>query len=195
MTGGGPAAILLAAGASARYGGDKLAALIDGDSVLSHAAQAVAASGCARRAAIVSSKSAVHAPLLKTFGFETVLNLHADEGLSSSLREGVVWAARENAESVLVALADMPFVPPAHLRALIAHSHECEEGAAFTTADGRRSVPAVFGSQWFETLRALEGDAGARSILKRLPDALGVEAPAHYIRDIDTPQDLHNSTL
>lgn len=193
MTGAGAcAAILLAAGASSRFGGDKLAAVIDGETVLARSAKALADAGCSLRAAVVSEQSAIHAPLLKTFGYAIVANPHADEGLSASLREGVAWAEGRGAASVLIALADMPFVTPEHLRSLVHNSQQSDRGAAFTRHGARRSAPAAFHSTWFGELRALEGDEGARKIISRLPLSLGVEAPEAMLRDIDAPEDLRN---
>ncbi|PQA86052.1 nucleotidyltransferase family protein [Hyphococcus luteus] len=184
------AAILLAAGASSRFGGDKLAAKINDEKVLERSAKALADAGCDMRAAIISETSKVHAPLLQNLGFEIIVNAHAHEGMSASLRAGIEWASDHNALCVLIALADMPFAPPAHLRSLLHSSQKCEERAAFTACGARRSPPAVFGSQWFETLRALKGDAGARDILAGLPARCAVKAPEKFLRDIDTPQDL-----
>lgn len=193
MSRDGPcAAILLAAGASSRFGGDKLAALIDGETVLARSAKALGDAGCTLRAAVVSERSAAHAPLLKTFGFEVVVNPHAEEGMGASLREGAAWAARHGAASVLIALADMPFVSPAHLRSLVQRSQHCDERAAYTLCGSRRSAPAAFGATWFGELHALEGDQGARNIISRLPLSLAVAAPEAMLRDIDAPEDLRN---
>ncbi len=184
------AALLLAAGASSRFGGDKLAAQIDGETVLAYSAKALAASGCSLRAAVVSDASQIHAPLLHNLGFDIILNRHADEGMSASLRMGVGWAAEHKASGVLIALADMPFVPPAHFRTLLHSSQNCEERAAFTKRGAQRSPPAVFASVWFDKLSALQGDAGARGLIAGLPERCGVNASEEVLRDIDTPQDL-----
>lgn len=186
------AAILLAAGAATRFGGDKLAAVVDGDTVLNRSAKALAASGCTLRAAVVSEKTQAHAPFLRQLGYEILVNSHATDGLSTSVREGVSWAARENATSVLIALADMPFVPASHFCALLQRSQKSDASGAYTRCGARRTPPAVFDSHLFAALRALHGDFGARAILKDLPEAWGVEAPEAALRDIDTPQDARD---
>ncbi len=110
--------------------------------------------------------------------------------MSTSLREGVSWAQEKNAGRVLIALADMPFVTPNHLGALIERCMARKENASFTKCGQRRSPPAAFGQDWFTPLRQLTGDAGARAILAELPANCGVEAAAGMLRDIDRPQDL-----
>lgn len=184
------AAILLAAGASTRFGGDKLAASVGGETVLALSARALAASGCALRAAVLSPVTKPHAPLLQTLGFAVVLNERADDGLSASIRAGVDWADKQGAQSVLIALGDMPFIDPEHYLRLLRKFQESDDQLTFTVCGDRRAPPAIFGSLWFSPLRNLHGDAGARDLLRCADKRVGVQAPASALRDIDTPGDL-----
>ncbi len=186
------AAILLAAGAARRFGGDKLAALIDGESVLHRSVSALARSGCGLRAAVLSEKTKSHAPELQQLGFEPLINDDAEEGLSASLRKGVSWAQQQGATSVLIALADMPLVSPSHFASLFERALSNNKMIAYSLSGKRRSPPAIFGATYFAELRALQGDEGARAILSALPEEWGVVAAQGALRDIDTVHDLQD---
>lgn len=188
---GATAAILLAAGSSRRFAGDKLAAPIGEETVLGLSARALAASGCALRVAVVRGASNPHASILKSLGFEIVINEKANEGLSRSLRAGVEWAERQSARGVLVALADMPFITAEHYRRLFEKADATSDCTSYTICDERRSPPAIFGAEWFNRLRDLCGDAGARTLLATISENVAVNAPADMLTDIDTPDDLH----
>lgn len=80
----------------------------------------------------------------------------------------------------------MPFVEPDHVAALLARADA--QNPIVASTDGRRAgPPAVFGKALFAELAKLNGDRGARSLLKR---ATLIKAAASTLRDIDTPHDL-----
>lgn len=175
------AAVLLAAGLSSRFGqADKLLAPLDGLALAQHAAGAL-------------TQLPLHARLVVTRdvgmdwpGFGIVANDRPEAGLSRSLALGVTAARALDAEAVLVALADMPFVPAAHFVALIGRfSGPASLVASMAGADPM--PPALFGSDWFGELESLRGDRGARALLR---NADLVRAPAQWLVDIDRPEDL-----
>jgi len=189
LTPSNTAAILLAAGASSRFGGEKLSAPLKGGSVLSHAADALKTAQCAYCAIVLrpGSNLVSHNAL---GGLTEVTNSFANDGLSTSIRAGVEWADAVGAKGVLIALADMPFVTPDHFAALFDIANKSANACAFTAASGRRSPPALFGAEWFGELKTLSGDTGARKLLSDQPDSSGVAAPESMLIDIDTPDDL-----
>jgi CTP:molybdopterin cytidylyltransferase MocA len=179
------AAILLAAGASRRFGAeDKLLSLFRGRPLVTHAAEALRASGLAPLIAVTSNPDV--ATLLP--GFQLVFPDRPDPEQSDSLRAGVAEARRLGAPAALVALADMPGVTPGLLRAVAARATATEAAAA---SDGSRALPpACFPAALFDALLATTGDRGARPLLAALPPAQRVPAPPEALRDIDTPGDL-----
>lgn len=177
------ALVLLAAGQGRRFGGAKLDALLAGQPVLAHAAGALATLPFAHRFAVVRPAGpALPGPALPGY---TCLPLDpADAPQSRALAIGVAAAQAAGARAVLLALGDMPLVPPAHVRALV---------AAFDgdrIASRLRDVPlppALFGARHFPALRALTGDRGAGALLR---DAPGLALSPDAAIDIDTPEDL-----
>jgi molybdenum cofactor cytidylyltransferase len=176
----GVALILLAAGRAQRFGAAKLAQNLAGKPVAYHAAQRLAALPFASRIAVCSSTT----PPLAGFGY-TLVSL-ASEGapMSRSIALGVAEADRVGASSVLLALADMPLVPSAHVQALV----EAFEGVPLATlASNTQMPPAIFGRSSFSELRRLTGDRGARDLLAQA-DCLPLDPL--FALDIDTPADL-----
>jgi molybdenum cofactor cytidylyltransferase len=93
-------------------------------------------------------------------------------------------AQAAGARGVLLALADMPLVPAAHIHALVARFDGDRIG---TAADGVTMPPALFGRAHFPALAALTGDRGGAL---RLTGAPLVELAPDLALDIDRPEDL-----
>ena len=173
----GIAVVLLAAGRGVRFGGGKLAAELGGRALVLHAAGVLAGLPFARRIAVVGPG----VPALGGLGFDAVF---AAEGapMSASLAAGV--RAAEGARAVLIALGDMPLVPAAHLRALVAGF----DGDRIASSSGGRVMPpAIWGARHFPALMALQGDKGAAALLVGAP---WVALPAGAALDVDTAEDL-----
>ncbi|MDB5477048.1 MAG: conserved uncharacterized MobA-related protein [Phenylobacterium sp.] len=177
-TGAGLEAIVLAAGAGARFGGRKLLAPW-GAGVLLDAALAAAFAAPVRSVTVVTGADA-EAVTAAALAFNPAVRIvhaadHA-EGMGASLRTGVA-SLPADATGVFVFLGDMPRVPVAVLPQL-AQALAAGAPAAAPTFRGRRGNPALLGRALFPDLRALIGDAGARAVLQDLGDRLAlVEAP------------------
>ncbi len=179
------AGILLAAGASRRFGTEnKLLADLQGRPLVERAASALARAGCDHLIAMVSDPRVED--LLDGF-----ILVRPDKGRSvqaDSLRAGIACAVDLKAQKALVVLADMPFVSSRHLQIV---AQRCTPGSPSASTDGtRRMPPACFPSDHFERLLELKGDHGAQDILRTLLPSALVHAPAEELRDIDTPAEL-----
>lgn len=170
--------ILLAAGHSRRFGKPKLRAMLHGRMLAHHIAANLYDIPFARRLAVVGADDLG----LAAFGFELV---GLDSTIqSASLAAGVAAAQSEPCAAIMIALADMPFVPASHFIELA----KAFDGERIATSDGQRNMPpAIFGRSHFAALGQLQGDQGARTILE---DAPHVVADAQLLYDIDTPEQL-----
>lgn len=178
------AVVLLAAGRSARFGGDKLAAPFRGRPLGTHAAAMLAAIPFAAHIA-VTGPSVVD---LAALGFDCRA-APPDAPMSLSLKIGIAAAEATGCDACLIALADMPMVPAAHIHALLA----AHDGALTATlSDEVRMVPAVIARAAFPLVATLSGDQGARALLR---EALGVAAPPAWLVDIDTPGDAARNNV
>jgi molybdenum cofactor cytidylyltransferase len=125
---------------------------------------------------------------LKHLGCEVVTCDQADTGMAASLVCALGQAA--GAPGWIVALGDMPRVHPQTLRSL---QYALEQGAGIAAPmyQGKRGNPVGFSRQYLPQLLALQGDQGARGILKQYPVQEVDVDDAGILQDIDTPADLH----
>ena len=181
--------ILLAAGRGSRFGGDKLRAkLADGTPIGARSASNLRAA-LADTIAVVRSEDDALAALLEGAGVEVTRCPDAHLGMGVSLAHAV--RARIHADGWIVALADMPLVRPDTIRRLAA---ALQAGAwiAAPRHAGQRGNPVGFAAALGARLAALDGDVGARDIVRE--DAsrvvfVDVDDPG-VLADIDTPDEL-----
>ena len=183
--------ILLAAGYGRRFDADGrrdklLAPLADGRPVLWHSAHALCAT-LPGSLAVVRPGSPERVRWLAEAGCEVLQSADAEQGMGSALAHAV--RASATAGGWVVALADMPWLPPALIRA-VADGIDAPESIVAPTCDGQRGHPVGFGSAWGSRLAALFGDAGARELLQQATIRLISTEERGVLRDIDTPADL-----
>ncbi len=182
-------AILLAAGAGSRFGGDKLLhPLGDGVAIGVHAARNLIAAGL-DVVAVVKLGDFPLADLLEQEGCNVTMFADAARGMGASLAHGV--AQRRSADGWLIALADMPLIKPATIAAV---AREIEAGAALIapTYKGERGHPVGLSKRFGAQLAALGNDAGARDIIAAHQDVMKFiecDDPG-VLHDIDTHGDL-----
>ena len=109
----------------------------------------------------------------------------ADQGMGRSLSAGVAAAASH--PFVFIALADMPFTRPATLRSL---KELAAPGCIVRPLyKGTPGHPVGFAEAYFEALTQLQGDQGAREVIRRHARSL-VQLwtdDAGVVRDVDRP--------
>jgi molybdenum cofactor cytidylyltransferase len=182
------AVVLLAAGVSNRFGPrDKLTEPLDGLPLAFHAARTLGSLPFAVR--IVVSRDG--GPDFTRYGFTPVHNSDPSAGQSGSIRLAIARARLARPGAVLIALADMPFVPFAHFEALLGQFDETRPIVA-SIAGSAPGPPALFGAHLFDALEGLRGDEGAKALLR---DAILVTAPVGALVDIDTMDDLAAATV
>ncbi|MEM8776853.1 MAG: nucleotidyltransferase family protein [Pseudomonadota bacterium] len=179
------AGILLAAGASQRFGiDDKLLVQLQGQPLVTHAAAALKASEPDVLIGVTRTSSVANVLV----GFENVICHEPRAQQSDSLKVGLKRAIELGASKVVIALGDMPFVNEELIRAVVDCSTDSSPAAA---SDGKRSMPPVcFPSAYFDDLLALKGDRGATELLKNLPACAIIETPDLRLYDVDTPDAL-----
>lgn len=191
--GTGIVGILLAAGRGSRFdpagARNKLLQLLPGGGPVAAASARALLAAVPRVVAVVRPQDPVTESFLRDIGCEIAVCADAGAGMAVSLVCGVQHA--QDAGGWLIALADMPFVRPATMAALV---REVEQGGPAAIAapvhQGQRGNPVAFGRAHLPALLALAGDQGARGILKINPvKELAVDDPG-ILRDIDTPSDI-----
>ena len=181
--------ILLAAGASKRFGSDKLLHPLAGQTPVALAALANLRAAIPHVIAVVRPGAQQLANRLSEAGATVILCANAEEGMGASLASAV--SASGDVAGWVIALADMPYIRPETI-AKIAGALETGAAIAAPVCRGKRGHPVGLSPQFRAQLEALRGDEGARSILKanqNLVTLVDVDDPGIH-RDIDTPADL-----
>ena len=183
--------VVLAAGFGRRYGEEnKLHQALNGRPVLAWALAALSRLPATSAIAVLAPDDALAAALALEAGFTPVPNPARATGMGGSIACGM-RALSDEVDAVLIALGDMPRVTHSSLEALLA-AFSARDQIVVPCCDGRRGHPVLFGVHHFSALRALDGDTGAREILKQHA-ALVREVPVNdpgVLLDVDTPQDL-----
>ena len=118
-----------------------------------------------------------------------VTNPRPEEGQGTSIAAGFK-ALPPDAEAVVVALGDQPRLPDEVLPGLLALFRSSGKPIAAPVYRGMQGTPVVFGRQVFAELQALEGDAGARAVVRKDPVRVATLAvDADMPLDVDTPED------
>lgn len=110
----------------------------------------------------------------------------ADQGMGRSLAAGIESAADH--PFVFVALADMPFTRPSTLEQLLELAAPgCIVRPLYKGTPGH---PVGFAQEYFEALTQLEGDQGAREVIRQHSRSLvqlWTDDPG-VVRDVDRPE-------
>ena len=117
----------------------------------------------------------------------SVLNPDFVEGMSTSLRVGVQSLQAES-QAVLVLLADQALLRPEVLNALVERYLESGAPIVLPSYAGTPGNPVLLDHSLFPELLAVQGDAGAREVVRRhLGEAVIVPfADANLQLDVDT---------
>jgi molybdenum cofactor cytidylyltransferase len=182
-------AVVLAAGASTRFGSAKQLVRVAGRPLLHTAVTRAAEVTGNALIVVLGSGAAQLAPLLKHSPCSVVVNHEWREGLASSIRAGVVRLPAA-CSAVMLLLADQAAVTADDLRRLAGSWRKQPQHIAAALYGGACGAPAIFPRSSFRALSELRGDAGARLLLRGNSDRImRVPMPSAAI-DIDTPEDL-----
>jgi molybdenum cofactor cytidylyltransferase len=188
--------IVLAAGASHRFGQNKLLIPLGGHAVLYHALQAALTApldpvilvlGYESDKALQALEELRGSPKLRV-----LKNSHWAQGRAESLKLGLA-AVPAHAPGAVVLLGDMPLVTPA-LIARVAQAFLRAHTLCFPIYRGLPGRPVAIPRELFGEFAQLCGDAGGLPILqKHWERAIKIELtpdeePTQW--DIDTPEDL-----
>lgn len=187
------AAVILAGGLSSRMQGEnKLLADLAGKPILRHVVEHVQASP-ASPVLVVTGHRAEEVRLAAGNGNLTFAhNPEYSSGLSTSLVAGITALPAE-LDGVLICLGDMPDVSAIVLDKLISAFNPVEGRAICVPMVGaKRGNPVLWGAQFFQQLKGLKGDSGAKKLLAELADWV-CEVPCDdsaVLNDIDTAEAL-----
>ena len=190
------AALLLAAGSARRMAGrDKLLEPVAGAPLLRTLALRLGASVVDEVICVLRPDDPDRQAALADTRARIVPNARAAEGMGTSIAAGI-GALGPEVDAAVILPADMPEIMGADVDRLVA-AFDPEEGRAIIRAvssagegGGTGGHPVLFGRRFFEALRGLDGDRGARAILDEHPEfVVDVTLAGRAAEtDLDTPE-------
>jgi len=196
--------ILLAAGFSRRFGSaDKLLQLLPDGRPIALASAEHLIQAIPNSIAVLRAENKTLATLLLNAGLKVIFCNENEHEMADSLTAGIRFSASlfstglEVAnDGFVIALADMPYIQPETIRAV---ANKVADGASIVipTYQNQRGHPVGFLEKFRNELENLQGNEGARSIIKRYADEVYLlpTDDAGILADIDTPADLAVSDL
>jgi CTP:molybdopterin cytidylyltransferase MocA len=176
------AAVILAAGASTRFGSPKQLARIGGKTLLEAVASVAHRAGLRPVIAVVPPRLVVPADVVPA------LNDAPEEGMSHSLRLGLA-AVPVEADAAVILLGDQPTLAVETVRAVVGAARG-DRLVVAARADGRIGPPVLLMRGSFALAEGARGDEGLRSILAQHGDLVTTVDVDRHPRDVDTPADL-----
>ena len=189
------AGVLLAAGGSRRLGSPKQLLTMNGVTLVERAARQLLDAGCTPVLVVLGAHASQIRDAVAILPVTCIENVHWERGMGTSIACAVTALSEglgAHAAAVVIATCDMPMVTVDHLRSLVATSGQGDRrvASAYPGPDGApvRGIPAVLPRADWPALAALDGDQGARFLL-RDKETLTVSLRRGNF-DIDTPADV-----
>jgi molybdenum cofactor cytidylyltransferase len=186
------AAVVLAAGASSRFGAPKALATLDGRPILEHVLDAIREAGIGRIVVVLGHHADEIEAGIEWLDEELVRNPDPAR-LSSSLAVG--FAALEDRPSrpdaALVVLGDQPRTRPEVIRRLVAAWRAGDRPVVVPRyADGGGANPVLLASEAFDLVDEAAGDRGLGPVLAEHEDLVEAVDVDGTNPDVDTRADL-----
>ena len=186
------AAVVLAAGRSARLGRPKQLVPIDGEPLVRRAARAALEAGCRPSVVVLGAEQEAVGAAVADLPVVPVSNPRWATGVGSSIACGVRAAAADGPAGCIVLPCDQPRLSAGVLAALIERFRRGEAQAVACAYGGTVGAPVLFAPALFDRLSALTGDSGAKRVLRGCTPLKVVEFPGGEL-DIDTDADLRRA--
>ena len=191
------AGIILAAGASTRFGRPKQLLCLKGKYMIEWVLDAALSSRLDRIVLVLGDS---HKKVLEALGqklqhpkLTIEINPEFHRGQSHSLRAGLS-KVKDGFAAVMFLLGDQPMINSAIINLLLETYQSAGKDICVPTYRGKRKNPTIFGHRLYGKLMEIKGDKGARELIDQNPDQVSIvdlDDPLIFL-DIDTPQDFEN---
>lgn len=124
-------------------------------------------------------------------GITFLINENWQRGMSSSISAGLrsILDREPDIENVIIAVADQVFITAAVFGALVEKREQTGKNIIASAYGETKGTPVLFSKKYFNHLLALEGDQGAKMMLKQYPEDLGMIQFERGDVDVDREED------
>ena len=180
------AALLLSAGHSSRMGQPKALLEWQQRPLINHQLETLKALDCPIAVVLGAHEEAI-STVLKNEEVLRVSHARFDAGMGSSIAAGISAISYLQPEAVLIIAVDQPLITATYLKALVEFFHQNPAGIVLSTStEGWKGIPAIFSASYFDELEALDGDFGAKPVVKKHFDDCLTYTPSELLTDMDT---------
>lgn len=180
--------ILLAAGNSTRFKGNKLLKMVNGKPMYMNVIEKVLKLNFHKIILVTQFEGIEEA--LRDYPVKVVMNNHSELGISHSIKLGINTDLETDAYMFMV--CDQPFISLESINALIDNFTLSNKGMACVDYNGNLGNPTIFSVKYREELLNLRGDVGGKTVMKKhLEDVERVAISNELeLMDIDTREEL-----
>lgn len=183
--------VLLAAGSSSRMGQPKQLLSFKGQPMINHMVTKLEVLELEEIFVVLGAFQDQIQSVISSANVSIISNSRWAEGMGTSVRIGMkeALARHSDLDGILYILVDQPYLTSVFLKKLIEAFKVFKSDLIASKYNDLESVPALFGKAYFEELISLEGDKGARKIIRSHAAkvyAISFEGGQY---DLDTPQD------
>ena len=183
--------LLLAAGGSSRLGRPKQLVQFEGKTLIRRSGEMLTASVCDPVVVVIGAEIEESSREIAGLDLFVCINESWNVGISSSIKSGLshLLNIEPALDAVVIALCDQPYVTSADIDSLAFEFQRGEAAIVASVYDGVAGVPVLFSHGTFDALFTLEGDEGARYLVRRSGNVATVPVDGAAF-DIDTRDDL-----
>ena len=182
--------ILLAAGGSSRMGQPKQLLRWGNQTLIEHQIHTVTKTGSPVNVVLGSNANLV-IPVIEKYGINIFNNENWKNGMGSSIALGVqqITTKFPEADGILIALLDQPLISVSHFKKMTDIFLPGKRQIVISqSSSGWRGVPVLFDSFYFEELKQLKGDEGARQLTVKYKNEITTVECGDQTDDMDTPE-------
>jgi len=186
--------LILAAGESKRLGQPKQLLDIQGDTLIERTIKEVSKTTCQPIIIVLGAYATPIQKAIQDYDITILHNAAWQEGMGSSLRLGMQFITQNHpkATQVICLVSDQPFLTAAHLEALRSTALQSNASIITTGYNGKQGVPALFKKEVYKELLKVEGDKGARVVIRKDASRVVSIQNEQLGIDIDTMEDYRS---
>lgn len=160
--------ILLAAGASTRMGAVKQLLPWKNSTLLEYSIQQLRQSNIDHLVVVLGANEKLILENADLKSIDVVVNPDWEKGMATSIATGLRYLLNKTSDiqSVLIALADQPLLDSDYYNKLINKNLVLENKIVCSAYSDQYGVPAIFDRDYFDNLLNLDGQKGARALLR-----------------------------
>ena len=141
---------------------------------------------------ILGAHAELITPIINKYPINISLFENWKLGMGATIAHGIKKIIKKSPEinGILISLVDMPLISSVHLNKLIqTFSKSKNKIVVSKSKDGYLSAPVLFPSIYFDDLKKIKGDQGAKKIIKKNSSNLKIVDGYDLLIDIDTKKE------